>query len=68
MEKPTYLEVANVAHELGVTTETVKAMVKAGKLATAATTLRGLRLFERAEVERCKRARAEQRRAISTAA
>lgn len=55
--KETFLEVADVAREVGVTTETIKAAVKAGKLSTAATTIRGSRLFARKEVERFKRQR-----------
>jgi hypothetical protein len=52
-----FLEVADVSRELGLSPATIKAAVQAGKLAIAATTLRGVRLFVREEVERYKRAR-----------
>lgn len=52
-----FLEVADVSRELGLSADAVKAAVKTGKLALAATTLRGARLFRREEVERYKRTR-----------
>lgn len=57
MANEPYLEVADVSREVGLSPAAIKAAVQTGKLAIAATTLRGARLFVREEVERYKRAR-----------
>jgi hypothetical protein len=57
MQSEPFLEVADVSREVGLSAKAVKAAVQTGKLAVAATTLRGARLFRRDEVERYKRSR-----------
>lgn len=48
----TYLSSADASRVLGVTTATVRLMVRRGKLAPAAKTEGGIHLFDRHEVER----------------
>jgi excisionase family DNA binding protein len=47
-----YLSSADASHVLGVTTATVRLMVRRGKLIPAAKTEGGIQLFHRHEVER----------------
>ena len=57
-----YLETGDVARERGVVAATVRGDVKAGHLRVAATTLRGLRLFVREDVDAYLLARGPGRR------
>lgn len=54
------LEAADAARILGVTPDTVRMHADKGNLAVAATTGRGVRLFERREVERFRETRERQ--------
>lgn len=65
MEKEPYLEMADVARAVGLTTDAVTSAVKRGELKPCATTVRGSRLFTRQEVDRYREqreVRAAQRR------
>jgi DNA-binding transcriptional MerR regulator len=54
------LEAADAARILGVTPDTVRMHADKGNLVIAATTGRGVRLFERREVERFRESRERQ--------
>jgi excisionase family DNA binding protein len=55
-----YLSVADAARILGVTPQTVRLMIRTGKLVIAAKTVGGIQLFGREEVERLARVRAQR--------
>jgi excisionase family DNA binding protein len=57
---PTFLTPADAARVLGVTPATIRLMVQRGDLRVAAMTESGIRLFERAEVERLASLRSAQ--------
>jgi excisionase family DNA binding protein len=58
-----YLSVADAARILGVTPQTVRLMIRTGKLAVTARTVGGIQLFQQEEVERL--ARERQRRVMA---
>jgi excisionase family DNA binding protein len=55
-----YLSVADAARILGVTPQTVRLMIRTGKLAVTAKTVGGIQLFRREEVERLAMVRAQR--------
>ncbi len=55
-----FLEPGEAARRLGVSVERVRQLAAAGLLPVAARTGRGVRLFQRAAVERLRRQRAQQ--------
>jgi excisionase family DNA binding protein len=59
------LSVADAARILGVTPQTVRLMIRSGKLAITAKTEGGIQLFHREEVERLARVRAQRLAAAS---
>ena len=54
------LSVADAARILGVTPQTVRLMIRTGKLAVTAKTVGGIQLFRREEVERLAMVRAQR--------
>jgi excisionase family DNA binding protein len=52
-----YLSVADAARILGITPQTVRLMIRTGKLQVTARTVGGIQLFRREEVERLARER-----------
>lgn len=64
----TYMSVADASHILGVTTQTVRLMIRRGDLPVAARTEGGIHLFRRAAVEglAVQRAMSGQRRDVLT--
>jgi hypothetical protein len=59
-----FLSVADASRVLSVTPQTVRLMIRTGKLAVAARTVGGIQLFWQEEVERL--ARERQRRAAAS--
>ena len=57
-----YMEGANAALHLGTTTDTVTRWAKEGRLPVAAKTVRGVRLYNHAAVERLRQQRARERK------
>jgi len=60
-----YLSVADAARILGITPQTVRLMIRTGKLAIAARTVGGIQLFRQEEVERLALEREQQRRSAA---
>jgi len=60
-----FLTAGDASRVLGVTTATIRLMVQRGTLPVAAVTVRGTRLFRRADVEQLARTRAERNASVA---
>jgi len=63
MDRPTLLEMSDVARRLGMSYSGLYMILKAGKLEPAYVTPRGLRLFEPEKIESFRLKREEEKRA-----